>query len=209
MTENYKDFTIEIEQDDIDESPREWDNLGTMVCFHGRYELGDKTEYREEDQNSWEELAMRLKKDGAIIVMPLYLYDHSGLRIKVGSFAGLLPQGHAEFDSGCVGFIYVTAEKLRKEYNVKRITKSIFNKAKKVLEGEVSTYDQYLSGDVYRFDITDADGENVDSLGGIYGYDEALEEAKSVIDGEIETRTKEHERKLKAQIKNRVPLYYR
>jgi hypothetical protein len=37
-------LTIKIYQDDCDENqnPRHWDNLGTMVCFHRRYELGDK-----------------------------------------------------------------------------------------------------------------------------------------------------------------------
>ena len=29
---NYRGYTIEIDQDEFPESPREWDNLGTMIC---------------------------------------------------------------------------------------------------------------------------------------------------------------------------------
>ena len=41
-----KKYELKIVQDTDPESPRTWDNLGTMVCFHKRYELGDKTDYR-------------------------------------------------------------------------------------------------------------------------------------------------------------------
>lgn len=34
--------TIQISHDEMAESPREWDSLGTMACFHRRYTLGDK-----------------------------------------------------------------------------------------------------------------------------------------------------------------------
>lgn len=33
----YKGFHIKIEYDDCDESPREWDNLGTLMSWHSRY----------------------------------------------------------------------------------------------------------------------------------------------------------------------------
>lgn len=206
---DYKGFTIKIEADEYPENPREWDNLGTMVCFHGRYELGDKTDYREEDQNSWQELKARLVKDGAAIVLPLYLYDHSGLRIKVGSFNGLLPQGHAEFDSGQVGFIFITAEKIREEYSVKRITAATLKKVAGYLENEVKTYDQYLSGDVYSYSIEDADGETVDSCGGYFGYDEAEQAAREAVDYEVKARAEAKEKKLKKYIRAGVALQYR
>lgn len=209
--EIYKGYTIKIEQDDCVESPREWDNLGTMVCFHNRYTLGDKNNpYSADNYNNWTEMEKDIRKaEGTRIISPLYLYDHSGLRIKIGNFYGLLPQGHAEFDSGQVGFIYASNAKIRKEYNVKHITKNVIEKVKKVLENEVKTYDQYLSGDVYMFSIEDAEGENVDSCGSYYGYYETLEEAKRIVDSEIENRARAQEKKLKGYIKNNVPLIYR
>lgn len=37
----YKGFSIEIDNFDDGESPREWDNTSKMVCNHRRYNLGD------------------------------------------------------------------------------------------------------------------------------------------------------------------------
>ncbi|HOO12216.1 MAG TPA: hypothetical protein PK684_04600 [Bacillota bacterium] len=35
-----------VRYDEDAESPREWGNLGKMICFHGRYDLGDKHDYK-------------------------------------------------------------------------------------------------------------------------------------------------------------------
>jgi len=35
-------YVLQILYDDDAESPREWDNFGRMVCWHSRYNLGDK-----------------------------------------------------------------------------------------------------------------------------------------------------------------------
>ena len=108
--------TLEIYYDEFAESPREWDNASVMVCFHKRYGLGDKTDLTSDMFEGWEELEEFLRKEkGAEIIAPLYLYDHSWITIKIGSFNGLLPQGHAEFDSGQVGFIYMTKKKMEEE----------------------------------------------------------------------------------------------
>ena len=43
----YKGYTIKIHYDeDCQDSPRDWDNLGTMMCIHNRYSLGDEHNYR-------------------------------------------------------------------------------------------------------------------------------------------------------------------
>lgn len=44
--ENYK---IKIWQDEPFESPRGWDNIGTMICWHRRYNLGDKHSFKDSD----------------------------------------------------------------------------------------------------------------------------------------------------------------
>jgi len=189
--ENYKGYTIEIIQDDLTDS-REWDNLGTMICFHNRYNLGDKHELKSENFNSWDEVESYIKKEyDPAVILPLYLYDHSGLRIKVGSFSGLLPQGHAEFDSGMVGFIFVSKEKARKEYGWKLITKSRIEKLTEHLINEVDVYDQDISGDVWKYSITkEDDSEIYEVLGGLYGYDYAMQEAKNTIDAMIKNEQK-------------------
>ena len=40
-TINYRGFEIKIYQDDMAENPREWDNIGRMLCKHRNYCLGD------------------------------------------------------------------------------------------------------------------------------------------------------------------------
>jgi len=49
-TINNEKIIIKIEQDTSAESPREWDNQGTMVCFHDRYKLGDEHNYEGYDE---------------------------------------------------------------------------------------------------------------------------------------------------------------
>jgi hypothetical protein len=186
MTDTLRTFdvdglTVEIELDFDPESPREWDNNGIMLCFHRRYGLGDKTDLQSSDFENWQEVAEYLEREEkAICIMPLYLYDHSGLRIKVGSFSGILPQGHAEFDSGQVGFIYTTLEQLNKGGHnfTENITPEQMNQVQKWLEGEVETYDQYLSGQVYGYCIKNEEGEILDSCYGFYEYDYCVQEAK-------------------------------
>lgn len=177
--EKYKGYTIEIYTDDNPESPRENDNIGTMVCFHGSYDLGDKGHgYTQDGQSSWAELEEKLIQDGAAIVLPLYLYDHGGITISTGEFS-------CPWDSGQVGFVFVTKAKLHKEYG-KRITKKVIATATGCMEGEVKEYDNYLTGNIYGYKVLDEDGLELDSCWGYYGdYDDeygALVEAKSAID---------------------------
>lgn len=197
--EVYKGFTIKIVPDEINESPRVWDNLGTMVCFHKRYDLGDKTSYDESDFNSWDELKDHLNDHGARIILPLGLYDHSGITMYIGN-------SHDRWDGGQVGFIYVTAEKIREWYQVKKITKAVLAKAEAGLRSEVETYDKYLTGDVVGYEVEDADGEQIDSCYGYYSQDDAIAEAKGIIDYEVEKRQKAREAKLKTYIKHNVSL---
>lgn len=192
----YRHYTINVHHDLTPESPREWDNLGTMVCFHGRYNLGDKTNLDEDSFTSWDDLEKHLKEnEGAAFTLPLYLYDHSGIQIKVGSWDGLLPQGHAYFDSGQVGFIYVSRETLLKEYGGKRITKTLLKKAKNILEGEVETYNDYLTGNVYGYNVT-FKGDDIDSCWGYYGSDHEesglYEAAKDVVDNDLSFDLDDH-----------------
>lgn len=154
------DFTIWNDNDA--ESPRDWENLGTMVCFHGRYTLGDKHDYRSADYSGWDEMEAAIMRDhpGAVI-LPLFLYDHSGITMNTTGFS-------CPWDSGQVGFIFASREAIREAYGVKLVTKKIRARATESLRGEVETYDQYLTGEVYGFTMDYGNGET-DSCGGFYG----------------------------------------
>lgn len=164
---------LEIEQDLNPENPREDDNLGIMVCFHKRYNLGDKHDLNPKDFNGWSELEQHLyDKEDAKIVLPLYLYDHSGLSMSTQTFYGRLPQGHARFDSGQVGFIYAKDDE---DLSIEQI--------KKTLTEEVKTYDKYLRGEVYGYTLYELKTcnlghehkEMIDSCWGFYDIDDIFD----------------------------------
>lgn len=154
---------VEIFYDTEPFHPRqECDNLGTMVCFHRRYNLGDKNVKGKEQFDSPDDFREWIAENPSII-LPLYLYDHSGLSISTGGFSD-------PWDSGQVGWIFVTYEDIKKEYGWKYITSKRAKQIKTYLEGEVETYDQFLRGDVYYFTaICNNCEEELDSCGGFYG----------------------------------------
>lgn len=184
QTLKYKDKKLEIFQDEQPDSPREWDNLGTMICSHDRYELGDvqiKTDFDTYLESEG------IKKEDIVVTLPLFLIDHSGISMRTRNFTDCDPQ---QWDSGQVGVIFVTKEKVQKEYSVTEITKETIEKATTILQGEVETYDQYLRGDIYYFVLNkitkcNLDGEHeefIDSCHGFYGH----EPTKNGMDEHIE-----------------------
>ena len=173
-----KKFELKIEQDTDPMNPRtDWDNLGTMVCFHKRYDLGDKTDYRSNDYDSWDELKEGIiTNEGEVTILPLYLYDHSGITISTSPF-------DCNWDSGQIGFIFVSKYKIKKE----GIDET---KVEEYLKGEVETYDQYLTGEVYCYEVyeietCDKGHEHktlVGSCGGYFGEEECKSEGQSMLE---------------------------
>ena len=177
------DYLIEIFPDNNPDNPREWDNLGTMICFHTRYHLGDKHGYDHKDYSGWEELEKTIVEDNNVgVILPLYLYDHSGLSISTTPFSCV-------WDSGKIGFICVSKIKILEEFGGKIITKKLKEKVEGILKGEVETYNQYLQGDIYGYKISkvttcDQGHEHkrvLDSVLGFYGQDECMEEAERIV----------------------------
>ena len=165
----------ELYNDDEPMNPREdYDNFGKMICFHRDYNLGDKHNYEENMFNNLDEIEAQLIDDyKPAVILPLYLYDHSGLTISTGPF-------DCRWDSGKVGFILVSRKDALKEFGGKRLTKNIKDKCEKLLQGEVETYDQYLRNDVYGYKIIDKrDDEDLDSCWGFFGISYAKEEMKN------------------------------
>lgn len=189
------DLSVEIHYDEDPGSPREHDNLTKLVCEHTRYELGDRGLDSEESEilarRGLEGLERYLRLcRGALIVQPLYLYDHSVLRMSTGSFVGRAQ--HAEWDSGIVGVAYVTEKRVKalcgdgEKYRSEEWLKE-------AVEAEVKEYDSYLAGEVYGY-VIERDGEHVDSCWGYVGDIEYVrEEARSSAEAEIEHEKKQVE----------------
>jgi hypothetical protein len=206
MTEEkqYKGYIVKIIADESPSSPRDWDNLGVMLCKHGKYDLGDADEWGKLDNfESWEEVRTALEKDwGAKVIIPLYLYDHSGITMNTTGF-------HCPWDSGQVGFIYATAKQIKENFGLKNCSYKAKQRTAEILEGEVKTYDQYLTGEVYGFQIEDPDGEEIDSCWGYYGDPEEsglMDEVRATIDNHVKNTQAKRESKLKTLIKKGVPL---
>lgn len=217
------------------ENPRTFsESLGTMVCWHRRYSLGDEHNYDEpykfleslvlesvssEDiikfakESKYLNVAYNRSEKGYDIqircnpkqefsdysfvegkyddiqdelaeeiveamtrnelhtlakqkneILPVYLYDHSILRMSTTTFVGKAV--HAEWDSGLAGFIYASHKDIEKEYG--EVSTETIEKAKTVLEGEITDYDAYLSGDSYGFKLF-RNGEEENSCWGFFG----------------------------------------
>jgi hypothetical protein len=121
-------------------------------------------------------------KDGAFVILPLFLYDHSGITMSTQPFS-------CRWDSGQVGWVYMTHEDAENNYG-----KDYESKETEIIKnmiGEVKTYDAYLRGDVcgyqiYKVETCDKGHEHEDELDacwGYYGEDSAMEEAKAIIEG--------------------------
>ena len=126
--------------------------------------------------------------DEKYISLPLYLYDHGSITMSCAAFS-------CPWDSGQVGIIYVSKERLRQEYSSKRITPKIRDKALSVLRAEVEEYDRFLTGDAWGYeiyemdddpDMTEAGYENdgycVDSCWGFLGHEWAEQAAQKAVD---------------------------
>jgi hypothetical protein len=158
-------LTLNIYYDEEPLDPRkEFDNLGTMICFHKRYKLGDEHNINLNNYSFWDDLEEDLRDEhGAVIILPLYLLDHSGLTMSTCDFGD-------PWDSGQVGFIYTTADKIKKAFdedNWREISDLIIT----ILNSEVETYSHYINGSVYCYTIEDEDGNTLHSCCNFYGYD--------------------------------------
>ncbi len=201
-THLYKGQTIEITKDEDPEDSREGCNNGTMCCEHSRYKLGDggmlklikalaedpknylykvdegdRVSHLQDTPENWVE-AVKIAKLRGYPILPLYLYAHSGLTMSTTPFS-------CHWDNGQVGVIFCTEAKRKAE-------KYTHEQALAQLQEEVKTYSQYLQGDIWGYVIKDKDGEEIDSLWGMYGETYALEQAREYID-QLEEDSKEDE----------------
>lgn len=244
-----KQMVVMFREDMEPINPREWsDGLGKMVCWHGRYRLGDRHDYRDPEDFlrgltreiiPWELIAGKiingetqmkvvrdddpenetpfslvvpyilpwkgeyeickaktvdelfsqfnrdailedltttelhglLQESDNIVLLPLWLYDHSGISMSTSHTYPYTDR----WDSGQVGWIYLTKDRFLEETSYKESQWP--EKAKEMLVGEVKTYDQYLRGEVFGFQVFVFDDETKEweetneSCWGFYGDD--------------------------------------
>ena len=152
IEKNGKTLSIEIREC----NPRQVNEcMGTMICFHRRYNLGDFHTFKNPDEFiKW----CSENKDNIISMLPLYLYDHTGITISTEPF-------YDRWDSGKIGCIYTTKEDVKsfgydledKEYIEQRLIE------------EVEDYDAYLQNDYIEIYFSLFDDKNDYDYGTIYG----------------------------------------
>lgn len=170
-TIRWNNKVIQVFHDEEGLNPRDDEPFGTMICFHGRYNLGDKHSMNSDDYGGWAELAEAIHKEHEpVVILPIYLYDHSGLAFSTSPFS-------CPWDSGQVGFIFFT-KKDCKHWGIKDDdTQNIV----KQLENEVDVYGKYVNGECYGYAMRDEDNyddEGDDSCWGFYSIEQAIEAAK-------------------------------
>jgi hypothetical protein len=160
---------VTIDYDEFAFSPRDEDNLGTILYTSTNYILGDKMVSAEEIKE--------IMEDDNYLVLPVYAYIHSGITISTGPFS-------CPWDSGMAGIIYCSKQEL-KNGNITA------ESAKKILEAEIEAFDKYLRGEVYRFVIEKPDKcdkcghvewETVDSCGGFDDLKYMKEEIDAIVE---------------------------
>lgn len=202
--------SVGVEEDTEFADPRDMEcNLGTMVCWHPGYVLGDfqvtnedgrgayggrhgsgrDTRFHRDDFKSIRHLARYLSLcEGAVVVLPLYLLDHSGLFMSAGSNTvgrgDTASGGRDEFgnprgwDTTLCGVIFTTRERVAElcgegedgaVYCPSDWQGDPVAWVAKNLADEIDVYDQWLRGEVYWYSVETADGDVLDSCGGFLG----------------------------------------
>lgn len=253
ITAQAPSYRLKVEYDDTPINPRtDYDNFGKMICWHSRYDLGDKHDFSEPDEflkqlvrdslsadevinfvkkggchsvkleydrhnrewklkeysehfNKWfmeytffpktlkgsdmvkESIldclsidALKELADKNNIIMPLYLYDHSGITI---SCSHSYPYND-RWDAGQVGWIYASYDDIQKKLG--GVNSETLEQAKQILIGETNAYDDYLRGECYGYTI-EKNGVEVESCWGYLGdLREMVSEMKSGVDEEYQ-----------------------
>jgi hypothetical protein len=182
-TKRIENYLITVENDIDSENPREWDNMGTMICFHDRYNIGDKHTAKWVDD--WSDFRTVLCKEFSFeysdaVILPIYFLEHSGKSVSTTPFS-------CGWDSGQIGFIFVFKDNIIKEYG--KFDSESIELAKSVLKGEVETYNKWLNNEVYNYEIKKIEVCNlgcehetfIDGCGGFYDENECMSIAEHIV----------------------------
>lgn len=138
---NGETLRVEIKYDDDPMSPRENDNLGTIIGYHGSRSVYDVRSENNDKYHSWEEWRKgELPKD--CYYLPVYAYVHGDISLSTGDY-------NDRWDSGQIGYIYATRPKIREWFNEKLIHKRVKGQVYEALKSEVEEFSNYLNGTHY------------------------------------------------------------
>jgi len=181
-------LTVKIFRDNDATSPADWSYDGLFLIGNHRdfYVKPPGVKDRHWDVESVMEQYAKTHR-----IYPIEAYIHGGVALYLRGKCMI----DRQWDVSQVGAVFVSKKEWRYE-----------KKAFKAAEALIKGWNQYLSGDVYNYVIKDEDGDHLDSCSGFYGEEHVREEATAVAKSLAkDIRTKKQAR-LKAKIKNKVPL---
>jgi hypothetical protein len=174
-------WTCEIHQDIEPMSPDEWDNLATFVHTTD-YAFG------ESQRGEWDRFGDRTREvfiralsifgDDVAAVLPVQITEH-GPQVSV----------YETSTDNANGVLYTTHRRLNElcgeepKYHSREW-------ATEALRGELTTWRQYLEGDVYGVVVKGPDSETYDSCWGFYGSEYAEQEGREMLAAAIANEAK-------------------
>jgi hypothetical protein len=158
------------------ESTCVWELISYDDLFNKWYETGTYPDPLEKDISSVCDGILENMSSGKLIelakqenlILPLYLLDHSGISISTQDF-------NDKWDSGQIGWTYASNTDIIKEYG--DASPENVEKALQLLNAEVKTYEYFLRGECYGFQLF-KDGVEDDSCWGFLG---SFDEAKAAV----------------------------
>ena len=141
--------------------------LGKIYYLNkSRYQLGTTSVSSDE----MGEISLKIG-EGELIGLPVYAYIHGNTQLSTTPFS-------CSFDSGLTGFIACNREDAKGWFGKDVPEERVLD----VLRSEVEEFNKFLQGDVYNITIY-VDGKEEETVGGFYGFDYAVEEAKALAEG--------------------------
>lgn len=166
--------TVRIIPDPEPMSPDEWDTAGHIVTREMPRAGAIADEARDpyarafaDTDRGWEAEGRAIRRAGGV-AFPLHVFEDWAPRIGTG--AG--PEDWNRAD----GLAYMLPAEMAAE-------RMDADQARAYLRARVSEWDQYHAGDVYGFEILDAEGNYLDSCWGHYGIEWAREAAREAAEG--------------------------
>ena len=110
------------------------------------------------------------KQQGARVVIPLTVYEHSGITMRAGNVT--FPWDTDRWDTSFVGFIFDTPEQVKACMGDDVTDEQI----EEALRSEVAIYAEYLEGNVRYYSVQDEETGYYDSCYGFVGDDSGIED---------------------------------
>jgi hypothetical protein len=216
-TFTHRGLTVEIHTDLDCPSPRDDDNLGTIIAW--------SREFQGDDGDHSECTEYQFNPTDYAVCLPIYYSSHGPMcSLKAGTHnhailtqaekaaivldALVNPAGDDDEDNpgmerGQDGWVYLSHESLKKEYGAD------IEAAIRCMVAEVETYGQWLSGECYGYiikepDVEDEngdeeDGEELSACWGFIGYDDVKQAAKEDAESIAKQRAKAKRKGAKLQ----------